>query len=182
MTVSRSQIELMHQLMMETYPSRGEENHQTAFLLCALSHGAAFLYSVFYQTDIACLVKEVSKIFQTFLFILGSCIAVSTVFHICPQREWFIWLGALLPRVFFFFLSWCNQETQTLKSASSGFRPCQGHLIVLEYLASHSTFSQLEIKDSNLYLSWLLCRLIKTCICLYTHISSSARHTVYIQT
>ena len=39
MTVSRSQRELMHQLMMKIHPSVGEKNHQTAFLLCALSYG-----------------------------------------------------------------------------------------------------------------------------------------------
>lgn len=39
MTVSRSQIELMHRLMMKIYPSVGEEKHQSAFLLCAPSYG-----------------------------------------------------------------------------------------------------------------------------------------------
>lgn len=167
--------------MMETYPSRGEENHQTAFLLCALSHAAAFLYSIsIYRYSLSG--KRGLQDFSNIPFHSGqlhSCVhglsylSTEGVVHMA-------WSFA--SPCFFFFLSWCNQETQTLKSASSGFRPCQGHLIVLEYLASHSTFSQLEIKDSNLYLSWLLCRLIKTCICLYTHISSSARHTVYIQT
>lgn len=39
MTVSRSLLELMHQLMMGIYPSMGDKNHQIAFLLCALFHG-----------------------------------------------------------------------------------------------------------------------------------------------
>lgn len=38
-TVSRSQRELMLQLMMKIYPSVSEKNYQTAFLLCALSYG-----------------------------------------------------------------------------------------------------------------------------------------------
>lgn len=67
MTVSRSQRELMHQLMMKIYPSVGEKNHQTFSPLCSVlwTKAVAFLYAT--ALTIASQIKELPKIFQTFL-------------------------------------------------------------------------------------------------------------------